>query len=165
MNSSLQHLYAVVDTARDGRLYDLVHDLPGSVCLFAGEMAAPLRHSSPYLVPLDQAEALLEKWRSIGRGASWGMFLRSSQEPAWIRRRLRTFNLAKLPGGRTVLFRWWDPRVFRTYIPTCGPEDVENWFSGIQEIICESAEGLEFEAFRGVEGKLVRERVGEIIGL
>jgi Domain of unknown function (DUF4123) len=152
-------LYAVVDCARDNRIYDLVHDALFPMCLFRTEVVSPLGRSAPYLVPVAHAERLMEAWRGLGRGESWGIFLSSSEQQAGIRQRLRTFNEAKLPDGRIVLFRWWDPRVFRVYMPTCNADDLTQWFASVEEFICETEDGAGFMVYRNGEAGLTQKRV------
>jgi hypothetical protein len=150
----MSNLFAIVDTARDRRLYELVHTALGPVCLFAGQLAPAVRETAPYLVPLYDAEELLSAWRRDGIGQSWGIFLRSSRETPSIRRHLRNFLLATLPDGREVLFRWWDPRVFRVYLPTCKADDLKSWFEGVDEYICETENGQHHELFSVRAGEI-----------
>ena len=152
-------LYAVVDCARDPRIYDLVHDALFPMCLFRTEVVSPLGRAAPYLVPVEHAERLIAAWRRHGLGQSWGLFLTSSQEQARVRQRLRTFNEAKLPDGRVVLFRWWDPRVFRVYLPTCDAGDLVTLFAGIDSYVCENDDGAGFTIYLNREGTLATERV------
>jgi hypothetical protein len=149
----MSNLFAIVDTARDRRLYDLVYTALGPMCLFAGDLAPAIRDSAPYLVPLYDADVLLETWRREGQGKSWGIFLRSSKQPPRIRRHLRRFLLAELPDDREVLFRWWDPRVLRVYLPTCSADELTSWFEDVDEFICETDNG-EMESFREKKGIL-----------
>ena len=116
-------------------------------------------------MPLHDAEELLAAWRKDGCGQSWGIFLRSSMEAPRIRRHLRKFYLAVLPDGRKVLFRWWDPRVFRVYLPTCGADDLKSWFEEVDEFICEMLDGKTFEVFRGKSGTFMRQQIEQIEGL
>jgi Domain of unknown function (DUF4123) len=81
----VSELYAVVDAARDNRIYDLVHDALFPACLFATDVVSPMGRNAPYLVPVENAERLIEAWRSKGRGESWGIFLLSSTERARLR--------------------------------------------------------------------------------
>jgi len=103
------------------------------------------------------AERLIEAWRTDGLGQSWGLFLSSSEEQSHIRHRLRTFNQAKLPDGRMALFRWWDPRVFRVYLPTCNADHLATLFAGVDHYVCENEDGAGFTIYRNHEGTLVRE--------
>jgi hypothetical protein len=150
----MSNLFAIVDTARDRRLYDLVYTALG-ICLFAGDLTPALRGTAPYLVPLSDADELLQTWRREGQGKNWGVFLRSSKESPRIRRHLRRFLLAKLPDDRQVLFRWWDPRVLRVYLPTCSTDELTSWFEDVDEFICETDNG-EMESFRHKGGSLSR---------
>jgi hypothetical protein len=152
-------LYAVVDCARDRRIYDLVHQALFPACLFMTDIISPMGRNAPYLVPVEHAERLIDSWQKVGRGESWGIFLRSSQEQARVRQRLRTFNQAKLPDGRVVLFRWWDPRVFRVYLPTCDADDLSQWFASVEEYICETEEGAGFTIYRNSDEGLTQKRV------
>jgi hypothetical protein len=152
-------LFAVVDCARDRRIYDLVHDALFPMCLFRTEVVSPMGRNAPYLVPVEHAERLIESWRKVGGGESWGILLRSSQAQAHVRQRLRTFNQAKLPDGRVVLFRWWDPRVFRVYLPTCDTDDLSQWFASVEEYICETEDGAGFTIYRNGDEGLIQRRV------
>jgi hypothetical protein len=155
----MSELYAVVDTARDKRIYELVHHALFPMCLFRTDVVSPMGRNAPYLVPVEHADRLIESWRKVGRGESWGIFLRSSQEQARVRQRLRTFNQAKLPDGQVVLFRWWDPRVFRVYLPTCDADDLKQWFASVEEYICETEDGAGFTIYRNGDEGLTRKQV------
>ena len=58
-----------------------------------------------------------------------------------VRRHLRQFLQAQLPDGRVVLFRFYDPRVWRTYLPTCEPAELQRWFTGIDEYGADAPSG------------------------
>jgi hypothetical protein len=58
-----------------------------------------------------------------------------------------------------VLFRWWDPRVFRVYMPTCNEDDLKQWFANVDEFACENADGAGFTIYRHRDGILAEERV------
>ncbi len=133
----MSRLYGIVDTARDPRLYPLVIQSPSYECLYAGEIKEPLDRAAPYLVELTDETPLKEIWRTEGWGQAWGILIRSSLELKALRRHLRKFLMAQLPDGRAVLFRFYDPRVWRTYWPTCTPEEQAQWLNGVDEFIAE----------------------------
>ena len=58
-----------------------------------------------------------------------------------------------------MLFRWWDPRVFRVYMPTCDADDLKQWFASVDEYVCEDANDAGFTIYRHRDGALVQERV------
>ena len=130
-------LYGIIDTARDPKLYPLVIQSPNYDCLFAGKLVEPLNRAVPYLVELTDDTPLKQIWRTEGWGKAWGILLKSSLELKDLRKHLRKFLLVQLPDGDTVLFRYYDPRVWRTYWPTCTEEEKANWLKGIEEVIAE----------------------------
>ena len=134
-------LYGIVDTARDPRLYDRVLATPEHVCLFAGALKPPLERTSPYLVDLTAAKDFASDWRNEW-GQSWGILCVSHADLAELRRHFRRFLQAKLPDGTVVLFRFYDPRVFRVYLPTCGVSQLETWFARVETYRVE-AEGAD----------------------
>lgn len=137
----MSDLFAIVDTARDKRLYGLVTAAAEHQCLFAGALDPTLERAAPHLVRLEGADRLMEGWRSEGWGEAWGMLCRSSRSLPEVRRHFRRFLQAKLPNGAVVLFRFYDPRVWRTYLPTCEGEELAGWFAAVEEYSVETPEG------------------------
>ena len=135
------HLYAIVDAAQDESLYALIQECPEQVCLFAGTLAHPLELVAPYLVRLAPDTRLAREWQRTGWGMNWGILLRSARNLEELRRHFRQFLQAMLPDGQIVLFRFYDPRVFRTYLPTLKGEDRVVWFEGIEEFRLETEYG------------------------
>lgn len=136
----MSRLYGIVDTARDAQLYPLVMDSPVHACLFAGELEEPLNRTAPYLVQLTKDTPLKSIWRAQGWGQAWGILLRSPLELKDLRKHLRKFLLAQLPDGNTVLFRFYDPRVWRTYWPSCTEDEKRVWLQGVDSFIAEDPE-------------------------
>jgi hypothetical protein len=71
-------LYAVVDAARDRRIYYLVHQALFPACRFMTDLVSPTALNAPYLAPVEHADRLIEAWRKAGRGQSGG----SNEEPS-----------------------------------------------------------------------------------
>ena len=138
----MSDLFAIVDTARDKKLYDLVAAEREQQCLFAGELDPVLARASPYLVRLgEEGSALMEAWRSEGWGQAWGMLLSSPRPFKEVRGHFRRFLQTRLPDGALVLFRFYDPRVWRTYLPTCEGEELAGWFAAVDEYRVETPAG------------------------
>jgi hypothetical protein len=133
-------LYGIIDTARDEKLYPLVKSCPAHICLFAGDLEEPVEQAAPYLVRLTKDTPLKDIWRNEGWGQAWGILVRSDLELMALRKHLRKFLLAQLPDGNTVFFRFYDPRVWRTYWPTCTEEEKSVWLEGIDSIVAEEVE-------------------------
>src|SRR5215216_2169579 len=133
--------YGLIDAARDDRLYELVAASRAHACLFAGELDPELERAAPYIVRLTDDSPLCEAWRDEGRGQSWGIQCTSTSSLAEVRRHFRHFLQAKLPDGTVALFRFYDPRVFRTYLPTCTPHELAPWFLEVSEYRVEAEDG------------------------
>ncbi|HUR44658.1 MAG TPA: DUF4123 domain-containing protein, partial [Candidatus Saccharimonadales bacterium] len=50
---------------------------------------------------------------------------------------LRQFHTVELPDQRTVLFRYYDPRVLRTFLPACNAAELETFFGPVQTFMLE----------------------------
>ncbi|MDW6025440.1 DUF4123 domain-containing protein [Mesorhizobium sp. BAC0120] len=154
MTAGAETLYAVIDTARDARLYGLVMQASDQACLFGGELAEPLNRAAPYLVDLKSREPLFNSWRDEGRGQSWGIMARSAMPLGELRRHFRRFMVAKLPDGMVAQFRFYDPRVFGPYLSSCTPEELAPWFEGVSAYLVENREAGGFHEFTLREGQL-----------
>ena len=130
-------LYGIIDTARDPHLHRLVKASPRHACLFEGNIQAPLDSAAPYLVELTDDTPLRDIWRNEGWGKAWGILLRSALPMKELRRHLRKFLMVQLPSGEMVYFRYYDPRVWRVYWPTCTPEEQAKWMAGVEEFVVE----------------------------
>jgi hypothetical protein len=144
--------FAVVDTAQDEALFPLVRQ-GEHVCLMSGKMIPELAAASPYLVELDSNPALLAEWQQNGQGRNWGILCDAELAMAELRRHLRKFLQVKLPDGQVALFRFYDPRVFRSYIVAAAPDEQARWFDGVRQFSVDGVDGAHHE-FRWRRGQL-----------
>jgi hypothetical protein len=133
--------YALVDTAQDPSLIELVQQSKSSECLFSGKIDPVLEAASPHLVELVEGEPLLAAWQQRGAGNNWGIFTESDLPIDRLRRHFKKFLNAKLPDGTIALFRFYDPRVFNTYIRACTPAEYAPWFDGVRQYSVEGESG------------------------
>ena len=146
--------YGIIDCAQDPRLHDLVSAAPQSLCLFKGRNLAPeVQRAAPWLVRLDPGGQVLSLWQQHGRAANWGIMAWSHAPIAQLQRHFRRFLQAKLPDGMVVLFRFYDPRVFNTYLRAATPEERAPWFAEVVQFAVEPA-GDAVHDFRMHEGRL-----------
>jgi hypothetical protein len=66
-----------------------------------------------------------------GDGRNWGLQFRSALPIDRLRLHFKKFLTARLPGGERILFRFYDPRVFRTYMRAASAEERRPWFEGV----------------------------------
>ena len=134
--------FAVIDGAQDVRLAPLVRSTRDHACLFAGTLAPELEIAAPWIARRDPSEQLLPTWQLHGQGLNWGIMIEAQVTMAEVRNRLRRFLQAKLPDGMIALFRFYDPRVFNTYIRAATADERARWFDGgILQYAVEGADG------------------------
>ncbi|MDO7843812.1 DUF4123 domain-containing protein [Sphingomonas immobilis] len=129
--------FALIDTAQDSRLYGLILQCRDRECLFAGNVDPALVVASPHIVRIDEQEPLLNIWRHHGAGKNWGILVESDLQLADLRRHFRKFMQVRMPDASTVMFRFYDPRVFKTYLTSAPPEQIEEWFDGVRQYAIE----------------------------
>ncbi len=161
LRKDFQPLYAILDAARSPDIYKFLVEARDDVrksqreaqraepafqppgkgtldagaeyeSLYEGRPKAELVHFAPYLVRLLPESKLLEALVSRGWGKSWGVYLTSSAPFREVRRHLRQFLMVKLPDGKQVYFRFYDPRVLRVYLPTCTREEGNEFFGPVK---------------------------------
>lgn len=152
-----EHTYALLDGARDPRVFPFATEssLP-SMCLYVGEIAPALARVAPYLVRLPRnapaSLALLEAaW-----GRAWGVFLRAPAPMVTVHGHFRRLLRVQDERGARMLFRFYDPRVLRVYLPTCWPGELTRMFGPVESFVMESPEGNVLQ-FRHGRGGLVRD--------
>lgn len=152
--ADLSGWFALIDTAQDKRLYPLVQQCAVRTCLLSGNLEPVLAAASPWLVAIDEREQLLEIWQTHGAGRSWGILLESPMGLDQVRKHVRKFLQAMLPDGTIAMFRFFDPRVFLTYLPGAPPEQQAAWFDGVvTQYAVEGQDGAQ-HSFRWRRGQL-----------
>lgn len=157
------NVWAVVDAARDRRVYQsLVNSFLNYSCLYSGRLPEEIERVAPYLVQLDPEDKftdfLTSEW-----GGSLGVFIRCDTSMKELRRHLRRFLIVRDTGGRRLLFRYYDPRVLRVYLPTCDSMEMKTVFGPIEAYWTESADASRLIEFQFDGRKLVRDEhpIGE----
>ncbi|HWB83850.1 MAG TPA: DUF4123 domain-containing protein [Bryobacteraceae bacterium] len=130
--------WAVLDGARDDRVYAMVDSARyRRSCLYAGNLPWQLEMTAPYLVQLYPDDASTIHLVRTAWGNSWGIFLRADESAEQLRRHLRTFLRVTDYTGRRLVFRYYDPRVMRVYLPTCRPSELRFVFGPIRYYLME----------------------------
>lgn len=154
MSGPAARWYAVIDGAQDPRLLGLVEQCRNHVCLISGELHPELAPALPWLVEVRPDEELITAWRSEGAGRNWGIALESPFDLLHVKLHLKKFLNAKLPDGTVAMFRFYDPRVLRTYLRAATPEELAPWFTGIRRFSVEAEQPGLFYDFHWHQGQL-----------
>ena len=133
--------WAVLDGARDARIYPALQvSRLDPLCLYSGALPARLQQAAPYLIEIHPGHAFTWRLLDEGWGRSWGIFLRV-REPDMLRPHLRRLLRVEDETGRRLVFRFYDPRVLRRYLPTCTGEEVKQVFGPISHLLLEDGDG------------------------
>ncbi len=136
--------YAILDCARDRRIHPFIHrQALDFTCLFRGPLPPVLERCAPYLVHLYPRQRWTRQLIELAWGNSWGIFLRSTAPMETLRLHFRRFLHVKDASGRRLLFRYYDPRVGRVYLPTCTPSELKFVFGPVSAFLMESPSGEE----------------------
>ena len=148
-------VYAVLDGASvEGLLQRLNDYQPAAECLYRGELAPDIAEVAPYLVQLDPKSAFCDWVLNAGWGKHWGIFAVSRADLRTMRRHFRNFLTVHDSEGKPLLFRYYDPRVLRVYLPTCNAKELEAIFGPVLCYIVEDEEPGELLRFQVTNGEL-----------
>lgn len=134
-------VYAVLDGARDRRIEPMIRfSRLQYECLYDGKLTPDLRTVAPYLMHLAPKSAFTRDIIEKGWGNAWGFFLIAPADAGIraIRGNLRRIHMVKDENGRTLIFRYYDPRVLRIYLPTCTGEEAKQVFGPASRILMEA---------------------------
>jgi hypothetical protein len=138
----VEPLYAIVDTAQNRRISSLMEE---SGCehqmLYGEQLAWAVDEIGPYLVSLPLDSVFLRCLTEDGWGNNWCIFFTSKASFQAIRRHLRRFLGVKHPDGSQLLFRFYDPRIIRDFLPKCSNDEISNFFGPISSFYIESETG------------------------
>jgi hypothetical protein len=132
-------IWMIVDAARDRRIFGLILECfyLNHSCLFAGRIAPELQIAAPYLVRLTYDDAKTRMFLKQAWGNSWGVFVKCDGRIEALRRHLRTFLLVRDERDNRFMFRYFDPRILRVYLPTCRKDELRTVYGPIERFVME----------------------------
>jgi hypothetical protein len=123
------NVWAILDTAKDPRVFGLASRCYlDKCCLYAGDLSPELERAAPWLIQVSPRDSITESLLEQGWGHAWGIFLQSDDSMASLRRHLRRLLRVKDQNGRHYLFRYYDPRVLRVYLPASRADELDGVF-------------------------------------
>ncbi len=141
-------VWAVLDCARDPAIYRLLLESRLEfLCLYSGRLARELEMVAPHMVELLPGHRLTDRLLDEGWGRSWGVFV-AIDDPLALRPHLRRLLKVKDEDGRQLLFRFYDPRVLRAFVPTCGHDQLQQLLGPAVAWYAESEDGANLLTYR-----------------
>ncbi|MEI6605095.1 MAG: DUF4123 domain-containing protein [Verrucomicrobiota bacterium] len=153
--------YTILDGAAcDDLLPMLEQHAPDHCCLYAGDLDDDVAEVAPYLVRLE-ADHPFTAWLLEAMGHKpWGIFSKAPSTLRELRKHFRQFLIVKSPENQNLYFRFYDPRVFSTFLPTCDPDQVADLFGSVDAFIS-GADNKSIQRLRHADGKLQLSTVHE----
>ena len=143
-------VHAIVDAAQDPSIVAMVRTTGlERTCLFSGVLSPELEAAAPFLVHLSPTAPFTRCLFEQGWHAHWCVLLMAPADVSLkqLRRHLRTLLRVQDEGGRQLMFRFYDPRVLRAWLPTCNALELARVFGPIDRWVCvgDAAAWLEFD--------------------
>lgn len=134
-------VYAILDGARDSRIVDLLRfSSLEYACMYAGKLSPALQQAAPYIVHLSPKAEFTRTLLQHARGQSWGIFIEAAPDISMeqLRRHFRRLQRVTTEDGQILVFRFYDPRVLRVYLPTCTLSELAQFFGPAAKIVAEA---------------------------
>lgn len=141
-------VWGILDCARDPKVYLALLDSKLEFrCLYSGKLPRALEQVAPHLVELSPGNRLTSLWLDEAWGQAWGILVKID-DPSNLRHHLRKFLKVQDEQGRSLIFRFYDPRVLRAYLPTCVAAELKQMFGPLQAFLAEGPDGASIDEYR-----------------
>jgi hypothetical protein len=148
-------VFSLQDSAADVRLHpNMMLSLMDHACLYEGRLPQVLEQAAPHIVRLAATAPYTRWFLETGWGRHWCILFQAHANLPVLRAHFQRLLLVKDEAGRRFTFRYYDPRILRTYLPTCTPDELRKFFGPVERFFCESDNGKELLAYERVEGGL-----------
>jgi pSer/pThr/pTyr-binding forkhead associated (FHA) protein len=136
-------LFAVLDAARTMRVIEVLREsVEDYRSLYEGVQGEALAFWAPYLVALPKGSRLLDQLVLEGWGRRWGIYLTCERPFDEVRTQLRRILMVSNDRSRKPMyFRFYDPKMLRLVLPTCGARQREQIFGEIEAFLVEGKGG------------------------
>lgn len=114
-----------------------------------------------YLTRVERDSSVAEWLAADGWGRHWGILIACPEGTDFddLLGHLRELAQVRLPDGRIVFFRFYDPRVWRPFATSCDSAQSKHLFSLPVAYACESEDGTALVLDRIKNGAIVRQSV------
>ena len=141
-------LYCVLDGGSVPELPKRLYETrTPNFCLFSGDLKPDMLYVAPYVALMSPDSRFTDLVLGQGFGKHWGIFVHSRHSLKEMRRHFRSLVNVYDENGRSLIFRFYDPRVIRKFLPTCNPEELETFFGKVESFFAEDESGTSLSKF------------------
>lgn len=128
------YLYAILDATDAPAVPPKMEEMgeQRAVSLFHGNAQEQYWAVVPYLVAVDPPtlDWIVETlWKE-----PWGIFVLAKADLGTLSQHFRRFLVVQLPDGEKWFFRFYDPRMLKTYLTNCTAQELNKFFESIRAI-------------------------------
>ena len=144
--------FAILDACDEPRVVAKAWELGSkrAACLYRGAAEHDYSHIAPYLFLVD--EPLLDWIVDNLWGDPWGVIAIGAGDLDALRQHFRRFLMVKLPDGREVFFRFYDPRVLAEFLASCSEQELAEFFGPVRQFWIAQGEAGMFQVAQREEG-------------
>src|SRR5215467_2929919 len=152
------NVFAALDGASVPELLSKLYGLlPEFECILRVDLEPDMAEVAPYLVQL-YPNSEFTKWVvTHGWGQHWGIFVVSGADFRALRNHFRSLLTVYDVTGKPMLFRYYDPRVMRSYLPTCDAAELATVFGPAANYIMEDSDPWSLLRFSLDSGALLKD--------
>ncbi len=135
-------VYVILDGARNKKIFPLLNESGARFsCLYEDKLDYAMTQAAPYLVRLEKDADFTRELIQQAWGNSWGIFAIADKPTSTlirVRRNCRKIAFVRdIAKKRKLVFRYYDPRVMRVYLPTCNTSEADKVFGPVSEFVME----------------------------
>lgn len=158
----IANVYAVLDGASvKGLLKALDEKSPPYYCVMRGELSPDVEEVAPYLVGLVPGAPFTDWVLDAKPGDHAGIFATSRLSIQEMRKHFRALFTVYKENGDPMSFRFYDPRVMHSFLPTCNGGELKTFFGPVDKYIAENEDGSAYSTFT-LAGSGLKETVTQL---
>jgi hypothetical protein len=143
--SKVSRVFVILDGALIPELRMKIYEMkPVHHCLFTGELEPDMAEVAPYMVRLIPNTHFTEWVLSECWGKNWGIFAQTRETVIEMRKHFSSLITVYDESGAPMTFRYYDPRVWRKFLPTCQPDELKTIFGKVDAFFVESEDQESF---------------------
>lgn len=147
--SDRTRLFCVLDGASVPTLpKKLFETNPPNFCLLGDNPEPDVLYAAPFLVHLAPEGEFTNYVLTEGYGNHWGIFFHTRHSITEMRGHFGALLNVYDEQARPLLFRYYDPRVLRRFLPTCNSAELKTFFGKVETFFAEDAENRSLLSFR-----------------